>query len=232
MDKFSNIYKRAAKRKGGKAHLDAMLPAVLNEKAIQKISDDHFLAEFSRCLFQAGFVWRVVNQKWPDFEKVFFGFKPEKIALLSPEQIEKIGSNAAIIRNMQKIISVQQNAQFILDESKKHGSFAQMISDWPQENLVGLYKYLKIKGARLGGATGSRALRNLGIDTFLLSNDVILCLQQSGVQIANKPTSQKDMTLIQTAFNTWHRETGLPYTHLSRICGYATGTNSITEANH
>ena len=35
--------------------------------------DDRYLSEMTRCIFQAGFVWRVVDNKWDDFEDVFFG---------------------------------------------------------------------------------------------------------------------------------------------------------------
>ncbi len=71
----------------------------------------------TRCIFQAGFVWRVVDHKWDDFEDVFFGFPPEKIIMLSPEQIDRFAQNPRIIRNRQKVLSVQANARFILDIS-------------------------------------------------------------------------------------------------------------------
>ncbi len=229
MEKFKRIHERAIKRKGGEKALSAYLPKVITAKKLKNLSDDRFLAEMSRCVFQAGFVWRVVNQKWDAFEKVFFNFAPEKIVLLSPEQIEKIGTNPAIIRNMQKIISVQKNAQFVLDVAQKHGSFAAMVSNWPAGDHIGLYKLLKQRGSRLGGATGPRSLRNLGIDTFMLSTDVVLCLKNAGVEIANNPTSQKDMRAIQEAFNTWHEESGLPYSHMSRIASCSVGENYEIE---
>ncbi len=229
MDKFSDIYKRAALRKGDKHTLESCLPVVKSSQDIAAITDDRFLSEMSRCVFQAGFVWRVVNQKWDGFEKAFLGFNPAKLVLLSPEQLEEIGRDSSIVRNMQKIVSVQKNAQLILDLSRQYGNFAGMIQQWPSDNLTGLFKLLKQKGSRLGGATGPRALRNLGIDTFLLTKDVVLCLQQAGVQISDNPSSQKDLTLVQTAFNTWHRETNLPYSHLSRICACSIGDNYPVE---
>lgn len=194
------------------------------------VGDDRFLAEMTRCVFQAGFVWRVVNQKWDAFENVFFGFAPNKIVLLSPEQIEKIATNPAIIRNMQKILSVPKNAQFVLDVAQEHGSFAAMVNDWPAGDHIGLYKLLKQRGCRLGGATGPRSLRNIGIDTFMLSTDVILCLRNAGVEISATPSSQKDMRAIQQAFNTWHEESGLPYSHMSRIASCSVGENYDIEA--
>jgi len=229
MEKFENIKDRALARKGGESGLKSCLPTVKSPRTIAALGNDRVLAEMTRCVFQAGFVWRVVNAKWDDFERVFFAFKPEALVRLSPEQIEAIAKNPAIIRNMQKIKSVQLNAQFILDMSREHDSFGKFLKSWPKEDLVGLHRLLKRQGSRLGGATGPRSLRNLGVDTFLLSGDVVKCLQQAGLEIADNPTSQRDLAQVQAAFNTWHQESGLSYSHMSRICSCSIGENYLPE---
>ncbi len=218
MEDFGTIYQRACERKGGEVEVAALLPKVRSASAIADTGDDRFLSEMTRCVFQAGFVWRVVNQKWEDFEAVFFGFPPEKIVLLSPEQLERFGQNKRIIRNMQKIVAVQHNARFILDVAREHGSFGKFIAQWPSENLIGLFATLKKHGARLGGMTGQRVLRNMGRDTFVLTPDVVRALQGAGLDIKNNPGSQRELKLIQEAFNVWHKKSGLAYSHISRIC--------------
>lgn len=172
----------------------------------------------ARCVFQAGFVWRVVDRKWDDFEDVFFGFPPEKIVMLSPDQIDRFAQNPRIIRNRQKVLTVQANAQFILDIAREHGSFGKFISRWPEEDLVVLFSLLKARGSRLGGMTGQRVLRNMGKDTFIITGDVVRCLQHSGLNIGDSPGSKRELRLIQDTFNQWHEESELPYSHLSRIC--------------
>lgn len=221
MKKFEDIYAHACQRKGGESELKALLPKVRTPLALRRVKDDRFLAEMTRCVFQAGFVWRVVNNKWDDFENVFFGFPPEKIVLLSPEQLEKFGKNKRIIRNMQKIIGVQHNARFILDVAKEHGSFGKFIADWPCEELIELFAYMKKHGSRLGGMTGQRVLRNMGKDTFVITGDVVRALQRAGLDIKDTPSSKREMALIQDQFNQWHTETDLAYSHLSRICAYS-----------
>jgi len=37
------------------------------------------------------------------------------------------------------------------------------------------------------------------------------------------PGSKKALTQVQATFNAWHKETGLPYSHLSRILSYTVG---------
>ncbi len=218
MEKFANIHQRASERKGGEAALKRLMPKVRSPRALAATGDDRYLSQMTRCIFQAGFVWRVVDHKWDDFEDVFFGFPPEKIVLLSPDQIDRLCQNPRIIRNRQKILSVQHNAHFLLDVAREYGSFGKLIGAWPGEDLIGLFAYMKKHGSRLGGMTGQRVLRNMGKDTFVITGDVTRCLQRAGADITANPVSKRELALIQTAFNAWHGESGLPYSHISRIC--------------
>jgi 3-methyladenine DNA glycosylase Tag len=223
MKSFDSIYKQAVRRKGGEEELKKLLPQMQQPKAITNLDESRFLAEMSRCLFQAGFVWRVINQKWPGFEEVFHGFDPNIILGLQADEWEKIGRDARIVRRQQNIRAVRSNAQFIEDIALEHGSFSHFIADWPTSDLVGLFAILKKCGSRLGGNTGPRFLRNVGKDTFVLAPDVVRCLQNSGVEISNNPDTKRDLTRMQETFNQWHEQTQLPYTHLSKIAAFSIG---------
>ena len=217
-ENFADILKRARKRHGGGKAVNALLPTVRSGGSLKRTADHRWLAEMTRCVFQAGFVWRVIDRKWDDFEDVFFGFPPEKIVMLSPEQIDRFASNPRIVRNRQKVLCVQHNARFILDIAQEHGSFGKFVAAWPADDLIGLFALLKKRGARLGGMTGQRVLRNMGRDTFIVTGDVVRCLQQAGLDIRDNPTSMREMKLLQAAFNEYHEQSGLPYSHISRIC--------------
>jgi 3-methyladenine DNA glycosylase Tag len=221
--RFKKIQERAWAQHGGEKLVGKLMPAVRGPRVLAKSGDDRWLAEMTRCIFQAGFVWRVVNQKWEDFEDVFFGFPPDKIIMLSPDQLDRFAQNPRIIRNRQKVLTVQHNARFILDVAKEAGSFGKFISAWPGEDLVGLFQLLKKRGARLGGMTGQRVLRNMGKDTFIVTGDVTRCLQREGLDISGSPSSKREYALIQQTFNDWHAESGLPYSHLSRIAALSMG---------
>ena len=193
-----------------------LMPAVKSDRALARTRNDRWLAQMTRCIFQAGFVWRVVDRKWDDFETVFFGFPPDRILLLSPEQIDRFAQDTRIIRNRQKVLTVQANAQFVLDISNEYGSFGKFVNRWPTDNLIGLFSVLKKRGQRLGGMSGQRVLRNMGKDTFILTGDVVRCLQR-GLEISNNPSSQRELRQVQDTFNHWHADSGLPYSYLSRI---------------
>ncbi len=223
MTPFKRIHQRACERHGGESALEKLLPRVRGTRALARTGDDRWLAEMTRCVFQAGFVWRVVNQKWDDFEDVFFGFPPDRIVMLSPEQLDRFAQNPKIIRNRQKVLTVQHNARFILDVAGEHGSFGKFAGAWPDDDLVGLFQVMKKRGARLGGMTGQRVLRNMGRDTFVVTGDVSRCLQREGLDITGSPSTRREYGLIQQAFNGWHAESGLPYSHLSRIAALSLG---------
>jgi len=52
-------------------------------------------------------------------------------------------------------------------------------------------------------------------------------LRSIGLDIAENPTSKRDLAKIQAQFNEWHTETGLPYSHLSRIAACSVGDNYL-----
>ncbi|WP_036567029.1 DNA-3-methyladenine glycosylase I [Oceanospirillum beijerinckii] len=225
MEKFEQIYQRAAERKGGSDPLEALLPESLGSDALAKLDDSRYLAQFTKSVFQSGFVWRVVEQKWPDFEQVFFAFEPQTLLLLSDEQWEQKAKDTRIIRNMSKVMTIKHNAQMIYDLQFEHGSFAKFIAQWPDDDIVGLWQYLKKQGKRLGGNTGPYALRQLGKDTFIFSNDVWGYLKAHKVVSASSPTSIKAMKEAQEAFNQWREESGRSLAQISRVIALSTGDN-------
>ena len=223
MTRFQPIYDRAAKRKGGEAALRKLLPKPLSAKKLAAIGDDRYLAEMTKCIFRSGFVWRVVENKWSNFEEAFHGFNPDGMAAMPDEMIESLAKNTDIIRNHRKIAAVRENAWLIQDIRAEHGSFAKFIADWPSNDIVGLWALLKKRGNRLGGNTGPFFLRFMGKDTFLLSQDVIACLANHKIIDNHKATSKRDQQAIQRAFNAWQEETGLKLCELSRIASCAVG---------
>jgi len=71
MEKFSTIMHRAAGRHGGEEAVIAKVNEGLESYSNKQtdMSDDRWLAEFSKRIFQAGFNWQVVENKWDGFEK-------------------------------------------------------------------------------------------------------------------------------------------------------------------
>jgi len=226
---FEKIRARAAQRKGGEAALQSLLPAVPTRAQLAALADDRVLAEMAKRVFSSGFAWTVIEKKWPGFEEAFLGFDPGRLVFEPPDFWDARLSDKRIVRNGQKIMSVRRNAEFIGEIGQEHGSFGQFLANWPGTDQIGLWDLLAKRGARLGGNTGRYFLRFIGYDGFMLTRDIATCLRDAGLEIAETPTSKRDLKKIQDLFNAWAGETGLPYTHLSRICAMSIGENYAAE---
>ncbi|MDH3641761.1 MAG: DNA-3-methyladenine glycosylase I [Gammaproteobacteria bacterium] len=216
MDSFDSIFQQAAQRKGGSAELEGMLPAASGAEALRAMTDDRYLAEMTRCVFRSGFVWKIIENKWPGFEAAFHGFDVATCAMLSDEELERLTENEAIVRNAKKIRSVPGNAAFILDVRETHGSFGSYLADWPVAEIVALWDDMKKRGNRLGGQTGRFFLRFVGKDTPMFSTDVVKALIAQGV-VDKEPTSKKALQQAQNAFNVWREESGRDLCQISRV---------------
>jgi 3-methyladenine DNA glycosylase Tag len=229
MTSFSAIRARAEQRKGGPEALARLLPPPPSKAALIALGDDRILAEMTTRVFSAGFVWSVIAAKWPGFEAAFLGFDPAALAFQPDEFWEGLASDTRIIRNGAKIMATRHNAVFVQEVSREHGGFGRFLAEWPSSNQIGLLDLLHKRGSRLGGATGQMFLRFIGWDGFVLSRDVVACLREAGLDIAEEPKSKSDMAKVQAQFNAWAEGSGLPYLHLSRICAMSTGTNYEPE---
>lgn len=229
MTSFDKIRARAAARKGGDVVIDSLLGAVPDNKEVAKLADDRILSTMAERVFAAGFVWRVIEQKWPGFEEAFLGFEPRRLLFQPDDFWHDLASDTRIVRNPQKIRSVRDNAAFVELMAAEHGGFGKFLARWPADDQIGLMAFLGKHGSRLGGNTGQYFLRWVGWDSFILSNDVKAALRDAGLPIADNPTSKKDLAAIQMQMNRWAGETGLPYIHLSRILSMSIGANRTPE---
>ena len=222
METFATTYQRAAARKGGEQTLETLLTPVKGQSDLSKIHDADVLAEMTKCVFRSGFVWKVIEAKWPGFEAAFSDFDVMHCAMLADEDLEALQGNTNIVRHGKKIASVRANAQYILDVRADHGSFQNFLTEWPNDDFVGLWEHLKKNGSRLGGQTGRYFLRFIGYDTPIFSKDVVAALVQADV-VDKEPTSKKAQLTTQEAFVTWQQESGRSFKEISRVLAMSTG---------
>jgi len=215
MRHFDDIFAIAADRKGGTDALNAMLTKPLSAAELAALPEDRWLSQLSKCIFQAGFNWKVVEAKWDGFEAAFNGFDVGRCAFMDDEAFDSHLTNAAIIRNGTKIASIRDNAAFFL-ELRSEGGVGQVLGGWPSEDFIGLLDLLKTRGSRLGGATAQYAMRFIGRDSFMLTNDVTARLIAEGV-IDKPATSKTAQRAVQAAFNTWMDQSGRSLTEISRV---------------
>ena len=216
MRDFQWMLEYGINRFGSLKALEARLPQPATKTQLISVPDDRYLSLIALRVFRAGLRHSVVDAKWPNFEEVFWQFNPEKVVLLSAEHIERLMQDTRIIRHLGKLKSVPRNAQMLLDIRHEFGSFGAFLAQWPEDDIVGLWRYLAKHGHQLGGLSAPRFLRMAGKDTFVLSDDVVAALVAQNI-VTKRPTSQRDLALVQEAFNAWQAQSGRPLCQLSML---------------
>ncbi len=124
--------------------------------------------------FQAGLSWITILRKRPRFREVFAGFEPELVAEFGPDDVDRLMTDAGIIRNRAKIEATISNATLVRDMADGEldelmWSFAPPASDRPRpqtmaeipavtEESTALSKALRRRGFRFVGPTTMYAL--------------------------------------------------------------------------
>lgn len=219
MRDYQWLYEYCLNRFGSVEALEARLPQAKSPAELEQVGDDRYLSLISLRIFRAGLKHSLVDAKWPAFEEVFFGFDPEKVVLMGGERLENLMQDARLIRHLGKLKSVPRNAQFVLDVAREYGSFGKLLAGWPCGDIVGLWKLLAKRGSQLGGMSAPRFLRMAGKDTFVLGDDVVAALKAQEI-VDKAPTSQKDLALVQAAFNQWQEQSGRPLCQISMMLAF------------
>ena len=125
--------------------------------------------------FQAGLSWITILRKRPRFREVFAGFDPEVVAAFDDDDVDRLMSDAGIIRNRAKILATIGNASLVtamapgeLDtlmwsfapEPRGDAQRPRVFADVPATTSASdaLSKTLKKRGFRFVGSTTMYAL--------------------------------------------------------------------------
>jgi DNA-3-methyladenine glycosylase I len=132
--------------------------------------------------FQSGLSWITVLRKRPAFREVFHGFDPERVAAFGTDDVERLLTDARIIRNRMKIEATIDNARAVvalhgsgrtLDElfwsfapdpvaRERPASFAD-VPGWTAESKA-MSKAMKQQGFRfIGPTTAYAAMQACGL---------------------------------------------------------------------
>ena len=220
MRSMTEITGIAARRKGGITALERLLSRPLSPGKIRKIADDRFLSAMTQCVFQAGFNWRIIENKWPRFEEVFEGFDIHRWCMMSDDDLDRLLKTEGIVRNLAKLRSIRDNATFLVNIAETHGSMGRYFSTWKAPDYCHNLRELQKGGSRLGGKTGQVFLRRMGIDTLIFTPDVLKALRREGV-VDRMPGSNRDWESLQLAIDKWQGESGRSLNEISQILAFS-----------
>ncbi len=82
-----------------------------------------YLEALSRPVFSTGMSWRVIEAKWDGLREAFLGFDPERVAALTPADVDRLVGDPRVIRNRKKIEATIGNAERMIELDREHDGF-------------------------------------------------------------------------------------------------------------
>lgn len=88
----------------------------------------------TKAIFQAGLNWKMIENKWSNFEKAFSNFSIPRVAKFGDSQVAALMKNEGIVRNEGKIRATIYNAQQALLVEKEFGSFKEYFRSFGRDH--------------------------------------------------------------------------------------------------
>ena len=118
----------AEPKRCGWAGTDPRMIAYHDEEWGVPVHDDRLLFEFLTLEgAQAGLSWSTILNKRDAYREAFANFDPARVARFDRRRIERLLTNAGIVRNRLKIESTVSNARAFLDVQREHGGFDRFV---------------------------------------------------------------------------------------------------------
>ena len=126
-------------------------------------SDDAYFENMTRVIFLAGLGWKMIDVKWPNFKKAFKNFSINEVAKFNENDVDRLMSDAGIVRNRAKITATINNAKQFQSVTKEHRSFQSYLNSLDKSNNYALViKELGKKFSRLGLSSARIFLYSVG----------------------------------------------------------------------
>jgi DNA-3-methyladenine glycosylase I len=123
------------------------------------VADDRRLFE-KLCLegFQSGLSWITILSKRENFRRAFAGFDPEAIVRFDEQDVDRLLTDAGIVRHRGKIEAVLNNARRCLELIDKEGSLAGFVWRFEPDAATRPREMTKAAVCALGSSKESNAL--------------------------------------------------------------------------
>jgi len=118
----------------------------------------------SKAVFNAGFSYQVVNNKWEDIKEVFYDFEPKIISNWTVDEISKALNSPKIIRNSRKVTAIVSNAKVFLDLLNKYRTFENYLKSFREKPYEEKQKILSKQFKWLGPTGAHFFLWSIGED--------------------------------------------------------------------
>lgn len=107
-----------------------------------------YLEMMSKVVFQSGMSYKIVESKWLGTREAFHDFNADRVARITPSEIDQLTEDIRVIRNRRKLEAVVANAQKLLELDTEFSGFQKYLRF--HEDFVSLVKDLRKQFKFLG----------------------------------------------------------------------------------
>ncbi len=86
-------------------------------------NDAGYFEKITQAVFQSGFSWEVIRNKWPNFQAAFANFDVDKVSSFSEMDVERLLEDRGIVRNGRKIEATIHNGRVCQELISDFGTF-------------------------------------------------------------------------------------------------------------
>ncbi len=134
--------------------------------------DKGYFELLSKAVFNAGFSYQVVRNKWEGIKEIFQEFEPEILSNWTIDEISVALESPKIIRNSRKVTAIVSNANVFLEIVKTFGSFDNYLKSIQDKTYEEKQTILSKQFKWLGPTGAYFFLWSIGEDAPLSGEDI------------------------------------------------------------
>jgi len=90
----------------------------------------------ARAVFVSGINWKVIDAKWDGIREAFDNFDPLKVAAYTPADVDRLMTDARIIRNRKKIEAIVRNTGELINVDREFGGVEKYLASFDDNELL------------------------------------------------------------------------------------------------
>ena len=95
-----------------------------------------YVASMARAVFVSGINWKVIDAKWDGIREAFDDFDPLKVAGYTPADVDRLMTDARIIRNRKKIEAIVRNTGELINVDREFGGVEKYLASFDDNELL------------------------------------------------------------------------------------------------
>jgi 3-methyladenine DNA glycosylase Tag len=95
-----------------------------------------YVASMARAVFVSGISWKVIDAKWEGIREAFEDFDPETVAGYTPADVDRLMTDARVIRNRKKLEAIVRNTGELIVVDREFGGVGTYLESFDDNDAL------------------------------------------------------------------------------------------------